>query len=206
MRFGYASGCLLLVGSSVAVLLNPLIASAASFTLPLPGLTGSYSVSTVREAPVDFGFSFVSIDEVGIDWSGSLTPGLGQGDGVELPVEPSFPWLTQIRAFMDPPGFGMWHATVGPLGGSFAEEQPFSWSGPSGAATFDFLLDGTATVSSQLAPLIVIGGTAVVPPSGVITGASLVVVGTVPEPSAALLLAFGLAGLAVGVRRRLPAH
>jgi hypothetical protein len=178
----------------MAILTTAAVSSGDTFTVPLPELVGTYGGS--RTASFDFGTSFQSIDEVRIHWAGTLTPGLGHGDGIEMPEDEWFPWPTQIGAMMDPPGSGFWYAYVGPFDGPFEVEQPFvSFLNP----TWDFLLDGQGEVTAHLAPAIIIGGVMVTPPSGEITDAYLVLEG-IPEPGTLSLLL--LAGLAAMRHRR----
>ena len=163
---------------------------AESYTVPLPGVMGAYGGPKTDN--FDFGVSFVTIDEVRIGWTGTITPGLGHGDGVELPGDVWFPWPARFRAWLNyPPYAGSWWTFVGD--NSFSTEQTFV---PTSGATWDFLLDGEGDIYVELSPAIVIGGVMVTPPSGQILDAYLVVI---PEPATLSLLAIG--GL-FGTRRR----
>ena len=147
--------------------------AAATFTVELPGLEGPYEGGGgSRTDYFDFGATFLSIDEVRIGWTGTITPGEGHGDGVELPADEWFEWPARYYAVMNPPGPGTWTAFA--QGSSFSTEEPFS---AQGGATWDFLLDGAGEIDVNLEPEIVIGGVMVTPPSGQISNAYLVIEG-----------------------------
>jgi hypothetical protein len=187
MREFYVVGMVLSVMSAAS--------SGDTFAVPLPELTGPYYPWGSATASFDFGTSFQSIEEVRIHWAGTLTPGLGHGDGIEMPEDVWFSWPTEIGAVMNPPDPSLWHAYAGPYDGPFEIEQPFE---PFPGSTWDFLLDGQGDVTVFLDPMIVIGGVMVTPPTGEITDAYLVVEGIVPEPAMSWLLPL----LALGLPRR----
>lgn len=170
-------------------------ASGGTFEAALPGLVGSYG--TGRTAAFNFGVSFVEIDDVGIRMAGTITPGIGHGDGVLRSADDWFSWPSQIGVVMDPPGSGLWYAYIGPYNGAFEIEKPFeSFLNP----TWEFLLDGRGEVEAYLAPLIILGGVMVQPPRASISEASLIVHGEVPEPTSLVLLALGALRLLIGGR------
>ncbi len=148
---------------------------ASTVTVALPGLEGSIPFPYGKIESLDFGTNFKSINEVRLYCTGTITPGLGCGDGVERPVYPYFDWPSQIEFFMDP-GPGSWAVFLGPYDGAFSEEEPFEgYGGP----TWNFLLDGQAQMSVNLAPFIFIGGVMLVPPQGSISEASMTIEGTI---------------------------
>jgi hypothetical protein len=150
-----------------------MLASGETFTVPLPELLGVYGPGSSRTASFDLGTSFRAIQKVRIHWSGTLTPGLGHGDGIERPADEWFAWPAKFGALMDPPGPSEWWAWVGPSS-PFDVEQAFA---PRWGATWDSLLDGRGEVTVRLFSAIVIGGVMVTPPSGWIGEAHLVLEG-----------------------------
>jgi len=184
------------------------VGAGATLTVESPGLEGTYQGSGgSRTDHFDFGVSFISIDEVRIGWTGTITPGEGHGDGVERPADEWFEWPAEFYAVMNPPGPGTWIASA--QGSSFSTEEPFS---AQGGATWGFLLDGAGEIDVILQPAIVIGGVMVTPPSGEISNAYLVIdgvsEGTIPTVSAWGMLALVLCVMVVGTvlfRRRVAA-
>jgi hypothetical protein len=156
----------------------------------LPGIAGSIPYPGGKTESFDTGVNFKNINEVRLYCSGTITPGLGCGDGAERPVYPYFDWPSQIEFFMDTdPGY--WSIWIDPYDGPFSEEKPFE--GHFGA-TWDFLLDGQAEISVNLVPIIIIGGVMLEPPEGNITEASLTIEGTIIDflhPNAGDYLAAG---------------
>ncbi len=177
------------------VLTTALTASAgagATYTVGSPNLEGSYQDGGgSRTAYFDFGVSFISIDEVRIGWTGTITPGEGHGDGVEMPDDEWFEWPARFYAVMNPPGPGTWTAFA--QGSSFSTEEPFS---AQGGATWDFLLDGAGEFDVNLEAAIVIGGVMVTPPSGQISNAYLVIEG-VSEGDIPTVSEWGLVAMAL---------
>jgi hypothetical protein len=145
---------------------------ASSVKVPLPGAAGSLPKTISFNA----GTSFKHIDEVRLKCSGSITYGLGCGDGVERPVLPYFEWPAQVEASMDPPGIGMWTAYFGSSEGPFNQEKIFDDIIPT---TWDFLLDGQADLYINKSSVIVIGGIMLRPPSASVSQATLTIKGTV---------------------------
>lgn len=165
---------------AILILLTLLILSvsttlASTVTVALPGLEGPIPYPNGKTESFDSGMNFKNINEVRLYCNGTIIPGVGCGDGVELPVYPYFDWPTQISFFMDTDP-GCWAIFIGPYNGTFSEEKSFKGYG---GATWDFLLDGQADISVNLAPLIVIGGVMLVPPQGSISEASMTIEGTV---------------------------
>ena len=140
----------------------------------LPGLAGSYVAGGDRTAEFDLGQELDSVHAVSISWQGSISPGLGHGDGVWIPEDEWFEWSAEFMASMDPdpPQNGFWYAWVGPVDGSFDEVTPFDSFGSAG---WEFLLDGVGQIEVELAPAISIGGVMVTPPSGHISTATLLI-------------------------------
>ena len=199
---------IMLMSLVLTTALTASVGAGATLTVGSPGLEGAYQGSGgSRTDHFDFGVSFISIDEVRIGWTGTITPGEGHGDGVEMPADEWFEWPACFYAVMDPPGLGTWTAFA--QGSSFSTEGPFS---AQGGATWGFLLDGAGEIDVILEPAIVIGGVMVTPPSGEISNAYLVIdgvsEGTIPTVSAWGMLALVLCVMVVGTvlfRRRVAA-
>ena len=101
--------------------LNASAGAGATYTFGFPSLEGTYQGGGgSRTAYFDFGVSFLSIDEVRIGWTGTITPGEGHGDGVEIPADEWFEWPARFYAVMNPPGPGTWIAFA--QGSSFSTE------------------------------------------------------------------------------------
>ena len=148
--------------------------AAATFTVELPGLEGTYQDGGFgRSDSFDLGVSFISIDEVRIQWTGTITPGTAHGDGVEIPLDQWFEWDGAFFAVMDPPGPGWWSAGAPGISSGSAEDDFSSLFG----ATWDFLLDGAGVIDAHLESAILIGGVGVTPPSGEVFTANLVIEG-----------------------------
>jgi hypothetical protein len=167
-----------MISKSLFITATVLFAAVASLTgetvtVALPELLGTYGLLSQKAAPFDLGTSFKSIDEVRIQCSGTLTPGLGHGDGVEVPADEWFEIPAQFGFGMDP-GPGWWSALVGPCDGPFAADEPFH---KHSSATWDFLLDGRGQVGAGLTPFLSFGTTIVIFPSGSIDQANLFVNG-----------------------------
>ncbi len=154
------------------LVLSSAVAQASSVSVPLPGAAGSLPKTVSFNA----GTSFKHIDEVRLRCSGSITYGLGYGDGVERPVYPYFEWPAEVEAYMDPPGIGIWVAVFGSSEGPFNEEKIFNDIIPT---TWDFLLDGQAESTINVYGFIVIGGIMLIPPSATVSQATLTIKGTV---------------------------
>ena len=148
------------------------VVRASSVSVPLPGAVGSVPKTVSFNA----GTSFKHIDEVRLRCSGSITYGLGCGDGVERPVFPYFELPALVEAYMDPPGTGFWLTVFGSSEGPFNQEKIFDDLIP---ATWDFLLDGQAELSTEMDWPIVIGGIMLIPPSASVSQATLTIKGTV---------------------------
>ena len=156
-----------------AVFVGVFSATAAGRTvsIDLPGLIGPIPYPGGKTEAFDFGRSFEAIADVRFRCSGTITPGLGCGDGVERPVFPYFDWPAQIEAYMDSdPGF--WTVFIGPYDGSFTEEESFK---KHFGANWDLLLDGQGELRLNLAHAIMIGGHRLEAASASITEAELIV-------------------------------
>jgi hypothetical protein len=160
------------------VLFCTIICSGQTYFHPLPELLGTYSNS--RTASIDFGHSFNSICKVSIYLEGYITPGLGQGDGVEWPVLPTFPLPGEVDCFMidpDPPSsscdfYVTWFRELNKevsfdhLLKMTCKGIPIDW---------DFLLDGTHDVTLEVAGGSGFGIVMIYPPTVTITDAYLIV-------------------------------
>ncbi len=141
---------------------------------------------------VDLGVIFSEIQSVKIQVSGTITPGLGQGDGVERPVLPYFELPGIIEIFMDHPATGSCITTVGPFNGGFSVEQFLECTYD---ANWDILLDGQEELIAHITSnLVGIGfGSPLEFPTADISQATLTVEGVViPEPASILLLLVGV--------------
>jgi hypothetical protein len=146
--------------------------SADVVEVPLPGLLGHYVFDDARVAAFDLGGPLDAVYSAHIRWAGIMVPGVGEGDGVEMPAGEPFPWPAQLAAYMDSgPPVGLWCAYGGPYAGAFEETVRFEELLDIG---WDFLLDGEADVVMQIAPLIIIGGVMLVPPEATVTEAVLI--------------------------------
>jgi hypothetical protein len=155
--------------------------SAETFIVDLPGLLGTYSGS--REVTFDYGHSFCQINQVSVHLDGYVTPGLGQGDGVERPVYSQFPWPAEVYCLMDPPDvpYCFWIAN---FTGSLNRTVNFAktYGSRCNALNWDFLLDGTDSISLSCSPAIIIGGHMIYPPTVTVTDAYLIVDGQLFRP------------------------
>lgn len=159
-------------------------ADAATITIELPDLVGElHQYPNGSVAVFDFGTSFLQIDEVRIQLTGTFTPGLAHGDGVEIPANQWLEVPPEILAGMDS-GLGFSLATLSPSESPFHIEEPFALFA---GATWDFLLDGRGELLAELNYGFGSGWVVVTPPSVELTEAYLTVQGTVPEPSSLLL-------------------
>ncbi len=164
---------------AVAVFVGVLSATVAGRTvsIDLPGLIGPIPYPGSKTEACDFGQSFAAIADVRFRCSGTITPGLGCGDGVERPVFPYFDWPAQIEAYMDSDP-GCWTIFIGPYDGSFTVEESFERHF---GANWDLLLDGEGELKLYLSPLIFIGGHMLEAPSASITEAELIVQESAPK-------------------------
>jgi len=173
-------------------------ARADIITVPLTELAGPVGRHPNWDViDVDLGVTFSEIQSVKIQVSGTITPGLGCGDGVERPVLPYFEIPGIIEIFMDHPAIGSCITTIGPFDGGFSVEQFLECTYD---ANWDILLDGQEELIAHITSnLIVIGGTTLEYPTADISQATLIVEAVViPEPSTLLLLGFG----AIALRKR----
>ncbi|MFH1220343.1 MAG: FlgD immunoglobulin-like domain containing protein [Candidatus Eisenbacteria bacterium] len=146
-------------------------AFAEIIEIPLSSLLCYYTISDSRTAAFDIGSPISAVTNVWIRWSGTITPGLGHGDGIERPAGDWFPWPAEMIAIMDPGGPGFRYAYAMPTDGHFEETSQFiAFPNPG----WDFLLDGAGEVRVNLDPAIIIGGDMVIPPVAVLEEAVLV--------------------------------
>ena len=167
------------------------VALADIITAPLPELVGSVvQYSDMSGVDVDLGVTFSAIQSVRIQLSGTITPGLGCGDGVERPVLPYFDVPGVIEIFFDHPAAGSCITSAGPFDGSFSVDQVFDCTYD---ASWDILLDGQQELFAYITSnLIVIGGQILDFPTADISQATLIVEGeVVPEPCSLVLLSLG---------------
>ena len=163
-------------------------APATIFTIELPELVGELQpYPNNPTAAFDFGTSFVIIDEVRIQMTGTFTLGLARsmitGETWELTPE--------VELYMDP-GVGSCYVFLHPLESPFDVEGTFVLRH---GATWDFLLDGTGEVPANPGWG---GGTpdiVITPGSVEVSQAYLTVEGVIPEPASILLLALGIVGV-----------
>ncbi len=157
-------------------------AQADIITLPLPELAGPVGRHpNWNIANIDLGVTFSEIHSVRIQCSGTISPGVGCGDGVERPVFPYYDIPGVIEMFMEHPAPGSCITRIGPYNGSFSVEEPFECTF---FADWDILLDGHAELISHITSnLIVIGGVTLQRPAATISEATLIVDGiVVAEP------------------------
>jgi hypothetical protein len=146
-------------------------------TIELPDLVGPLEINNPKMQVVDLGVTFLSIEEVRFGCSGTITPGLGCGDGVERPVFPYFEMPGEIEGYMNTdPGF--WSCWIGPYDGYFSDEETFRGHFH---PTWDFLLDGQGQVVVSLVTIGGVGIVMLVPPTATITEAWLTVRGTMAD-------------------------
>jgi cysteine-rich repeat protein len=140
---------------------------SARHVLPL-GAVGTYPMGVVNTINYDFGHPFVRIDEVRIDWAGTIMPGICENGGSQ------FPCTTSFAAYLDDEDFNDWFVWVD--GPTFDEDVPMpAFLGPSST---NVLQDGTGAIRIYLSSLIPGDGTTIVtPPIGALTRANLVFVG-----------------------------
>jgi cysteine-rich repeat protein len=146
---------------------------SAPHVLPL-GATGTYPMGFVHTINYDFGHPFVRIDEVRIDWAGSITAGICENAGSQ------FPCTTSFVAVLDDEDFNDWLASAD--GPTFDEDVPMpAFLGPSSTIV---LQDGAGAIDIYLSSLILGDGTPpIVPPIGALTRANLVFVGIAASPT-----------------------
>lgn len=165
----------------IIFLVSPLtysIVQADTLSIALPSLTGpllsfdSGGHTTYRKCSFDLGTTFDSIISVQVKWSGTITDGIGHGDGVEAPNNGPFPWPAEIVAYL-PADSLQWHAVV--YSGHFDTTTLFERS--SLKYKWNFLLGGKGVISVDFSPEIIIGGVMVQPPSGVLDSIELIIIG-----------------------------
>jgi len=160
-------------------------ALATIVTIELPELVGQLEpYPNHPTAAFDFGTSFLSIDAVSIQVSGTFTPRVVRssitGELLELTPE--------IELYMDP-GIGTCYVFLHPLESPFDVEGTFVLRH---GATWDFLLDGTGEVNAYLGWGGGGGYVIITPGSVEISQGYLTIEGVVPEPASILLLALGI--------------
>jgi len=158
---------------------------AETCTVELSELIGDlHPYPNGSSASFKFGNSFLQIDQVSIQVIGTFTPGVARsiysGGLIEI--------LPEIEAYMEP-GVGSCFTFLYPLKSSFDIDKAFVLKYGS---TWDFLLDGTGELTSNL---LWGGGTPEwvieLPPTVEISEAYLIIEGVIPEPATILLFGFG---------------
>ena len=172
-------------------------ASAETFTIELPELVGELEpYPNGSTAVFDFGTSFLSIDEVRIQASGTFTLGSAHGGGWDNPVDVWTDVHPTISIYMDlEPGF------AGRDLSSFESPFVIELLDLVFGATWDSLLDGTEQLRAELSYGCFIDDWVIATwPTLQISEAHLTIEGVVPEPATVLLLAMGT----VWVRAKCP--
>ncbi len=150
-----------------AVLLQttlPLVAD--TIEIPIPEWVGVYELQQPPNVSVDVGFGFDVVEQVEIHLVGEIVPGVG--------VDPSgatFDWPAEFLPWFPPPGdFFL---------ASYSQSGPFDvvlTFDPLFGATWDFFLDGSATIAMDFASAAFIGFPMMTQyPVGTITSATLIV-------------------------------
>jgi hypothetical protein len=147
-------------------------------TLPLPELIGPVGRHPNWDVvSFDLGVTFSSIQSVQVQYSGSISPGLAQGDGAECPVYPQVSVPGRIQVFMDHPASGSCITNIGPYNGSFSVIQDLECTYD---ANWDILLDGQEELITHVtSDFGSICQYIIVSPTATISDASLIVEGTV---------------------------
>ncbi|MBE0536428.1 MAG: hypothetical protein IH624_12235 [Phycisphaerae bacterium] len=160
----------------VSLLWGGYFVRAEVVTWPLPelvGLVGRYPGSDV--VSVDLGAAFSEIHSVKIQCSGSISSGLGCGDGIERPVFPYYQIPGVIEFFVEHPASDSCVTTVGPYSDGFSVEQSFDCPG---GTDWSILLDGQAELVFHVrSKLVVVGGVTLLHPAATIYEASLIIDG-----------------------------
>ena len=176
----------IMVVVTVAMVLGfPGANSAETVTIELPEFVGELnSYPNEPVADFDFGVSFLQIDVVRIQISGTFTTAVGR-NVVTGQTQEIYP---EIELYTDP-GVGSCFTFLHPL------EIPFDVEGTlklKYGATWDFLLDGKGQVSAYL-DWGVVGPDIIVTPGSVeISKAYLTIEGTIPEPTTISLVSMGM--------------
>ena len=159
---------LVLVGATVAWLSSPAAAQTPTrYVKSLSRAVGSYAGSQRTTLSFDFGHGFTEIDDIRIDWAGSVQPGTCQSASGQYPCGGEM--LTDL------PGDGYGHWLASTTDPTFDEEVPLS---PLFNQSTSFLRDGAGTISLGLGSIgIPPEDSVLVWPQGEITRANLVVVG-----------------------------
>jgi hypothetical protein len=178
--------------SIVIVLSVAITANAEIFTVELPELNGPLVEKwTTKTASFDFGVSFLQINEVRLQLTGTLTPGSAHGDGIKHPEDE---WIDVPGLFegqMDAEE-GFWGMAGSSYGSPLYIDEPFK---PLLGATWDFLLDGTDEVTLLFwwgSPIPEWPWIIVTDPTANISEAYLIVDGIlVPEPITLFFIGIG---------------
>lgn len=143
---------------------------------PLPELVGP--VGRLPEPGVvslDLGSAFSEIHSIQLRCWGSISPGLGCGDGIERPVWPYYHIPGIIEFTVEHPAMGGCMTEVGPYNDGFFVEQSFDCAGE---PDWSILMDGQAELIWHVKTnLVVVGGVTLLRPAASIYEASLIIDG-----------------------------
>ena len=140
--------------------------------IPITEFEGSYDLgSNYRVFQLDLGTPLVAVNGASLELTATVTFGTGHGDGEWIPWDEWFDWAGGFDSGMPDPDPGFWMAAFGYLEGQTTQTEEYESMYD---ATWDFLLDGTGEVYLEFAPVAVIGGIMVVPPSATVESATLI--------------------------------
>jgi hypothetical protein len=193
--------------------LIPGTALGASFSVPLPELVGAVDYPAAIETSSDFGQQFSSIENVFIEAEAHVFATQFDTCGTIFNPQPCVHEIILLGFFaqLHTEGFPRF-STIPSHGLSYGDLRDLEGSGTDSAAfrdefidsDFVFLLDGRGGLTLfwndiSVNPDLIIKN--VIPPSGEIFNARLIIEGApIPEPSTGLLVAAGL-GVLAAVRR-----
>ncbi|MGB7582092.1 MAG: hypothetical protein WBL85_06560 [Sedimentisphaerales bacterium] len=154
----------------LTIVFSSAVTRASSVSVPLPGAVGTLP----KTVSFDAGTSFKHIDEVLLWCSGSVTYGWGYIEYNPYDIEyQTIP--ADIYVSTNPAGF--WVGGFCSSEGPFSQEEIFHGTQSS---TWDFLLNGQAGLTIQVpCPPLPVWEHVLIPPSGYISQATLIIDGTV---------------------------
>jgi hypothetical protein len=158
---------------------------------------GSYGLFDSQIVEVDLGVSFLTITDISVAWSGEITGELSTWGGDEYPSNGVF---SLVLYETDPDVDSLAHTSIGGGLATYPEPEPFDLVQKLRNNGWDTFLDGVAVAKISFNRGDRIGDFVVIPSSGVLDSAELIVEGTViPEP--ATILFFSTGSMLMGVRR-----